>query len=175
MTAERAGAEHHLADNVSEGGHARERGGVLVPPFVDSGELIRVDVETGWYVERARGTPASLRESRGAVMADRAWRTIKAQGGQVVDELRRLLHEGNVRRVVVKQEGRAVAEFPLTVGLVGALVAPVLAAIGALVAVLANCSIEVERARTGAARPRAASAKRKAARPAARRASAKRP
>jgi len=98
-----------------------------------------------------------------------AWRTIKAQGGQVVDELRRLLHEGNVRRVVVKQEGRVVAEFPLTVGLVGALAAPVLAAIGALVAVLANCTIEAERAAQPAARPRARAA-RKAAKPAAGRA-----
>jgi hypothetical protein len=97
-----------------------------------------------------------------------AWKTIKAQGGQVVDELRRLLHEGNVRRVVVKQDNRVVAEFPLTVGLVGALAAPVLAAIGALVAVLANCTIEVERARDEAARPGARAAK-KATKPAARR------
>jgi len=75
-----------------------------------------------------------------------AWETIKVQGGQVAEELQKLLHEGNVRRVVVKQKGRSVAEFPVTVGLVGALVAPVLAAIGALVAVLADCTIEVERA-----------------------------
>jgi hypothetical protein len=108
-------------------------------------------------------------------MTDHAWETIKAQGGQVVDDLRRLLREGNVRRVVVKQEGRVVAEFPLTVGLVGALAAPVLSAIGALVAVLANCSIEVERAHAGAPRPRARAAKKKAARTTARRASAKRP
>ena len=74
-----------------------------------------------------------------------AWETIKVQGNQVVDELKKLLHEGNVRRVVVKQKGRSVAEFPVTVGVVGALVAPVLAAVGALVAVLADCSIEVER------------------------------
>jgi hypothetical protein len=100
-------------------------------------------------------------------MADHAWETIKAQGGQVVDELRRLLHEGNVRRVVVKQGGRVVAEFPLTVGLVGALVAPVLAAVGALVAVLANCSIEVERAGNGAPSPGSRSAKKKTARRAA--------
>jgi len=79
-------------------------------------------------------------------MAERtAWQTIKAQGGQMVDELRRLVHEGNVRRVVVKQRGRTVAEFPVTVGLVGALAAPALAAVGALVAVLADCSIDVER------------------------------
>ncbi len=78
-------------------------------------------------------------------MPKTAWETIKVQGGQVAEELKKLLHEGNVRRVVVKQEGRSVAEFPLTVGVVGALAAPVLAAIGALVAVLADCSIEVER------------------------------
>jgi len=106
-------------------------------------------------------------------VADPVWETIEAQGGQVVDELRRLIHEGNVRRVVVKQEGRVVAEFPLTVGLVGALAAPVLAAIGALVAALANCSIEVERAREGAPPAGVRSARRKAARPAAPRASAK--
>jgi hypothetical protein len=95
-------------------------------------------------------------------MPDRTvWRTLKAQGGQVVDELRRLIHEGNVRRVLVKQGDRVVAEFPLTVGLVGALAAPVLAAIGALVAVLADCSIHVERAPDGSpgARTRKASAR----------------
>ena len=101
-----------------------------------------------------------------------AWKTMKAQGGQVVDELRRVLHEGNVRRVVVKQDARVVAEFPLTVGLVGALAAPVLAAIGALVAVLANCSIHVERA-TEAAAGRARRGK-KAAKAPTRRSSTKR-
>ena len=74
-----------------------------------------------------------------------AWETIKVQGGQVVEELKKLLHEGNVRRVIVKQKGSSVAEFPLTVGVVGARIAPVLAAVGALVAVLTDCSIEVER------------------------------
>ena len=73
------------------------------------------------------------------------WETIKVQGGHVVEELKRLLHEGNVRRVRVKQGDRTVAEFPLTVGLVGAVAAPVLAAIGALAALLAECTIDVER------------------------------
>jgi Domain of unknown function (DUF4342) len=74
-----------------------------------------------------------------------AWETVRAQGEQVVDEVKRLIHEGNVRRVVVKQKDRVVAEFPLTVGVVGAVAAPVLAAIGALVALLADCRIDVER------------------------------
>jgi Domain of unknown function (DUF4342) len=71
--------------------------------------------------------------------------SFKVAGEQLVDAVRKLLHEGNVRRIVIKQEGRSVAEFPLTVGVVGAVVAPVLAAVGALAAVLTDCTIEVER------------------------------
>ena len=73
--------------------------------------------------------------------------SFKVAAEQLVDAVRKLLHEGNVRRIVIKQEGRSVAEFPLTVGVVGAVVAPVLAAVGALAAVLTDCTIEVERAR----------------------------
>src|SRR5262249_15497310 len=73
------------------------------------------------------------------------WDTVSAEGEAVMDKLKALIHEGNVRRVVIRQEGRTVAEFPLTAGVVGAVLAPVLAAIGALVAVMQNCSIEVER------------------------------
>ena len=70
---------------------------------------------------------------------------IKGQGAQLIDQIKQLIHEGNVRRIVVKQDERTVAEFPLTVGVVGAAVAPYLAAIGALVALLTDCTIEVER------------------------------
>jgi hypothetical protein len=82
-----------------------------------------------------------------------AWETVRGQGTQILGELKRLIHEGNVRRVVVKQGKRVVAEFPLTVGLVGAVAAPLLAAVGALVALLADCTIEVETAREPAAGP----------------------
>ncbi len=78
-----------------------------------------------------------------------AWETLKGQGGQLVDEVKRLVHEGNVRRVIVRQRDRVVAEFPLTVGVVGALAAPAVAAIGALVALLADCRIDVEREAAG--------------------------
>jgi hypothetical protein len=80
------------------------------------------------------------------------WQRINAQGTQLLEELKKLIHEGNVRKVVVKQGTRTVAEFPLTVGVVGALLAPILAAIGALVALLNDCSIEVER-ESGPAEP----------------------
>jgi len=85
------------------------------------------------------------------------WKTLRARGGQVVDELKKLVHEGNVRRVVVKQRDRVVAEFPLTVGVVGAVGAPMLAAVGALVALLADCRIDVEKE---GGSPRTASRKR---------------
>jgi len=73
------------------------------------------------------------------------WESVKAESGNVIDRLKTVIHEGNVRRVVVRQGTRTVAEFPLTAGVVGAVLAPVLAAIGALVALLKDCSIEVER------------------------------
>ncbi len=90
-----------------------------------------------------------------------AWETIRGQGGQLVDEVKRLIHEGNVRRVVVRQKDRVVAEFPLTVGVVGALAAPAVAAIGALVALLTDCRLDVER--EVAARPARKPAPRKVA------------
>ena len=74
------------------------------------------------------------------------WETIKAEGGQALEQVRHVIEEGNARRVVIKQKGRSVAEFPLTIGVVGAVLAPVLAAISALVALLSECSIEIERA-----------------------------
>jgi Domain of unknown function (DUF4342) len=71
--------------------------------------------------------------------------SFKVAADQLVDAVKKLLHEGNVRRIVIKQDGRSVAEFPLSVGVVGAVFAPVLAAVGALAAVLTECTIEVER------------------------------
>jgi hypothetical protein len=73
------------------------------------------------------------------------WETVESKSGELLDQLKQLIAEGNVRRVVVKQDGHVVAEFPLSVGVVGTVLAPVLAAIGALVALLARCTIEVER------------------------------
>ena len=69
---------------------------------------------------------------------------VQVKGQDLLEMLKHLLHEGNVRRVVVRQGDHVVAEFPLTVGVVGAAVAPVLAATGALAALIAECSIEVD-------------------------------
>jgi len=79
------------------------------------------------------------------------WESCKADGETLVEKVKATIHEGNVRRVVVQHGGHTVAEFPLTVGVVGAMLAPVLAAIGALVALLKDCTIQVERVDTEAA------------------------
>lgn len=73
------------------------------------------------------------------------WQKLEGTTDQVLAEIARLIDQGNIRRVVVKQRGRTVAEFPVTVGVIGAVIAPLAAAIGALAAVLAECTIEVEK------------------------------
>jgi hypothetical protein len=77
---------------------------------------------------------------------ERSWtETIVAEGGELLEEVKRLLQEGNVRRIVIKQGADTVVEFPLTVGVAGALIAPWLAAAGAIAALITDCTIEVER------------------------------
>jgi len=73
------------------------------------------------------------------------WETIKGESGELVERVKSLIHEGNVRRIVVRQGDRSIAEFPLTVGVVGTVGAPILASVGAIVALVTNCSIAVER------------------------------
>jgi hypothetical protein len=73
------------------------------------------------------------------------WESIKGDASTIVDKLKAIVHEGNVRRVVVKHDGRSIAEFPLTAGVVGAVLAPVLAAVAAIVAILKDCTIDIAR------------------------------
>lgn len=72
--------------------------------------------------------------------------SVETTGGNIVDTIKQLVHEGNIRKVSIKQDGRTLAEFPLTLGVVGAALAPALAAIGAITALVTDCAIEVERA-----------------------------
>jgi hypothetical protein len=77
---------------------------------------------------------------------EKTWREkLEGTTEQILAQIKKLIDEGNIRKVVVKQRGRVVAEFPLTVGVVGTVIAPLAAAIGALTAVLAECTIEVEK------------------------------
>lgn len=82
-----------------------------------------------------------------AETTEQCWmETISAEGGDLLEHVKRLLQESNVRRIVIKQGADTVVEFPLTVGVAGALIAPWLAAAGAIAALITDCIIEVERA-----------------------------
>src|SRR6266496_3480923 len=67
---------------------------------------------------------------------------IKGEGDQLIEQIKRLVHEGNVRRIIIKQDERTVAEFPLTIGVIGVVLAPVFAAVRALAPLLSGCPIE---------------------------------
>jgi hypothetical protein len=70
----------------------------------------------------------------------------EVSGDKVVETVKRLVHEGNIRRIIIKgEDGKTLIEIPLTFGVVGALLVPVLAAVGALAALVARCTIVVER------------------------------
>jgi len=70
-------------------------------------------------------------------------------GSQVVDKIKELIHQGNIRRVRLLHKGRPLIDIPLTVGVsvaaVTVLAAPVLAALGAIAALVTECTIEVEK------------------------------
>ena len=70
----------------------------------------------------------------------------KVSGEDIIEKIKEVIKEGNAKRIIIKNEdGESVAEFSLTVGAVGALVAPVLAAVGAIAALLTKCTIVVEK------------------------------
>lgn len=72
--------------------------------------------------------------------------TVEVKGDDLLAQIKTIVHEGNVRRITITdKDGHRLMEIPLTVGVVGVVVAPVLAAIGALAALVAECTIEIER------------------------------
>jgi len=70
----------------------------------------------------------------------------KLDGGDVLDKIKELIHQGNIRRIILKnEEGKTLMEIPLTWGLVGAALLPIFAAVGALAAVVTRMIIVVEK------------------------------
>lgn len=72
--------------------------------------------------------------------------TVEVEGDNLLTKVKEIVHEGNVRRLTISnEEGEKLVEIPLTVGVVGVLLLPVWAAIGAIAAVVTNAKIEIER------------------------------
>jgi len=74
----------------------------------------------------------------------------KVSGDDVLKTIKKVIAEGNARRIIIKKEsGETLVEFPLTVGAVGVLLIPLLTAVGALTALVAKCTIIVEKREPG--------------------------
>ncbi|HDI52652.1 MAG TPA: DUF4342 domain-containing protein [Candidatus Bathyarchaeota archaeon] len=74
------------------------------------------------------------------------WEEFQVEAEALVAKVKQLLREGNVRRIVVRSpEGKTLLEIPVTIGAIGALLAPYLAALGSIAAMVSNCTIAVER------------------------------
>ena len=72
--------------------------------------------------------------------------TFSVKGEQILQKIKELIDEGNVRKISIHDKsGKEIMSFPLTIGVVGVVLAPVLAAIGAMAALIGECDISVER------------------------------
>ena len=72
--------------------------------------------------------------------------TFKVKGEHLLAKVKELVKEGNIRRIIISdKDGKILVELPLTIGVIGAVVVPVLAAIGAIAALVTECSITVQR------------------------------
>jgi hypothetical protein len=72
--------------------------------------------------------------------------TFKISGEELLKKVKELIKEGNIRKItILDKEGKELVTFPLTIGVVGAVLAPVLAAVGAIAALVTECTIKVER------------------------------
>lgn len=70
----------------------------------------------------------------------------RLSGSEVLDKIKELIHAGNIRRIILQNEdGKTLIEIPLTLGLVGAALLPVLAAVGAIAALATRCIIRVDK------------------------------
>ena len=74
------------------------------------------------------------------------WESFKVTGDEILTKVKEIIKEGNARRIIIKNEKEeTIMEFPLTIGAIGAVLAPLFAAVGTLAALATNCTILVEK------------------------------
>lgn len=90
--------------------------------------------------------PCYTRERKGGYDFMVKKEEFKVNGEELLGKVKQIIKEGNVRRISVKnKDGKTIIELPLTIGVVGAALAPILAAVGAIAALVTECTIVVER------------------------------
>lgn len=113
---------------------------------------------SGWFdegIEEDSGGPADAGANDEFEAEDRARERARAEdrferyrvkGDDLLSRVKQIVHEGNVRKITIRNdEDRVLLSFPLSAGVIGAALLPLWAAIGAVAALVGNCSIEVER------------------------------
>lgn len=79
-------------------------------------------------------------------MSTKKHEDFSVKGEELLKKVKDLIAEGNVRRIIIKdKDGKGIVEFPLTIGVVGAVLAPPLAAVAAIAALVTDCTVSVER------------------------------
>ncbi len=79
-------------------------------------------------------------------MTENRQEEFKINGEELLGKIKQLINEGNIRRITIKnKDGKSIVELPLTIGVVGAVIAPALAAVGAIAALVTECTVVVER------------------------------
>jgi hypothetical protein len=81
-----------------------------------------------------------------ASMSENRTEEFHVNGEDLIGKIKGLIHEGNIRRIIIKdKEGKILIEFPMTIGVVGLVLAPTLAAVGAIAALVTEATIVVEK------------------------------
>jgi hypothetical protein len=81
-----------------------------------------------------------------AAMNENRTEEFHVNGEELLGKIKALIHEGNIRRIIIKdKEGKTLIEFPMTIGVVGLVLAPTLAAVGAIAALVTEATIVVEK------------------------------
>ena len=79
-------------------------------------------------------------------MAEQRKEEFRVEGEELLKKVKHLVREGNIRRITIKtKEGKSIIEIPLTIGVVGAVLLPVFAAVSAVAALVTECTITIER------------------------------
>lgn len=92
------------------------------------------------------GVISSANDILEGTMSDKKTEEFTVNGEELLAKVKSLIKEGNIRRIIIKDvDGKILVELPVTIGVVGALFAPVLAAVGAIAALVTKCTIVVER------------------------------
>ena len=86
-----------------------------------------------------------MEEQQAAAAGSSARERFTVLGKDLVEKVRLLVHEGNIRRIIIRRQGKTILELPVTVAAIGVVLAPMLAAVGAVAAAVTHCDIEIER------------------------------